>query len=47
MDYADAINLFNDEVASALSKGEERGLTDKEMAEELRRMAKEIEVQKK
>jgi hypothetical protein len=47
MDYAEAINRFNDEVASALSRGEARGLTDKEMAEELMRMAKEIDVQKK
>lgn len=43
MDYAEAINRLNDEISTALARGKRAGLTDKEMADELRRMATELE----
>jgi hypothetical protein len=42
-DYADAINRLTDEISTALARGERAGLTDKEMAQELRRLAEELE----
>lgn len=47
MDYAEAITRLNDEISSLLSQGERRGLTDKEMAEELRRIADELDAESK
>jgi hypothetical protein len=41
VDYAEAINRLNDEVSSVLARAERWGLTDKEMADELRRIADE------
>lgn len=43
VDYAEAVNRLNDEISTALARGERAGLTDKEMAEELRRIARELE----
>jgi hypothetical protein len=43
MDYAEAVNRFHDEVTAAMAKGERHGLTDKEMIDELRRIADENE----
>jgi hypothetical protein len=42
MDYAEAINRLNDEISSVLARAEHWGLTDKEIAAELRRIADEI-----
>lgn len=43
MDYAKSINRLNDEISTAMARGERAGLTDKEIVEELRRIAKELE----
>lgn len=43
MDYADAINQLVEEVSSVAARAEENGLTNKEIADELRRIADEIE----
>ncbi len=43
MDYAEAIVQLSDEVDTALARGERAGLTNKEMAEELRRIATELD----
>lgn len=43
MDYADAINRLNDEIASVVSRAEARGLTEREIIEELRRIALDLE----
>lgn len=45
-DYADAVNALNDEIGSATVRAEQRGLTNKEIAAELRRIASEIEAEK-
>ncbi len=47
MDYAEAVNMLNDEVAECVARGERRGLRDNEMAAELRRMADELEAESK
>jgi hypothetical protein len=47
MDYAEAITRMSDEISSVLARGERAGLSDKEMADELRRMAAELEVEAK
>lgn len=46
MDYAEAINRLNDDISSLLARGEKHGLSNKEMAEELRRIASELEEEK-
>ena len=43
-DYAEAVNRLNDEVSESAARAEHRGLTKKEIAEELRRIADEIAV---
>lgn len=43
MDYAEAVMRFEDEVSSAIFRAGENGLTPKEVATELKRMAKELE----
>jgi len=43
MDFADAVNLLNDEVAACCARAENRGLTSKEVITELRRIADELE----
>ena len=45
MDYAEAVNRLNDEISTALARGERAGLTDKEVIAELRRMADELEAE--
>jgi DNA-binding NarL/FixJ family response regulator len=45
MDYADALNQFNDAVSACAARAESNGLSNKEIAEELRRMAAEIEAE--
>jgi hypothetical protein len=47
MDYAEAINRLNDEISTALARGERAGLSEKEMIAELRRMADEMEAESK
>lgn len=44
-DYADAVNTLNDAVAAAAGRATEDGLTNAEIAKELRRMADEIEAE--
>lgn len=46
MDYAEAVNRLVDEVSGVCAKAEGWGLSNKEVAEELRRLATEIENEK-
>lgn len=41
--YADAITRLEDEVSRAVARANDAGLTDKEAADELRRIADQIE----
>lgn len=43
MDYAEAVNRLNDEISTAMARAERAHLTDKEIIEELRRIASELE----
>lgn len=43
MDYADAVNAFEDEVDRAASAALDNGLSHKEIADELRRIAQDWE----
>ena len=42
-DYADAMCQLEDEIGSMLIRAEERGLSKKEVADELRRIADQVE----
>lgn len=42
MDYAEAVIRLNDEISTALARGEAAGLTDGEMIDELIRIAEEL-----
>jgi hypothetical protein len=44
--YADAVNALEDAIASAASRAERAGLTDKEIADELRRFAGQLDAPK-
>lgn len=41
MDYAEAANKLNDELAEVWARAERRGLSDREIANEFRRVADE------
>jgi len=43
MDYAEAVNRLNDELSSIIARAERHGLSNKEIVEELRRVAAELE----
>lgn len=43
MDFAEAINRLTDGISAVVALGERAGLTNKEMADELRRIADEVE----
>ena len=43
MDYAEAIMKFTDDIDGVCGVGEDNGLSNKEMADELRRIAQQIE----
>lgn len=43
MDFAEAANKMADEVAEIIAKAERRGLTKREIVDELRRIADELE----
>lgn len=43
MDYAEAMNKLNDEISAVLARAEGWGLSSKEIADELRRIADELD----
>jgi hypothetical protein len=45
MDYAEAVNRFNDDISSAAARAENAGLTMSEIIKELRRIANEFEAE--
>lgn len=47
MDYAEAIVRLNDEIGTAIARGERAGLSDGEMIDELIRIAEELRAEGK
>ena len=45
MDYAEAVQTFENAVVRACSQADSNGLTNAEQAKELRRIAKELEAE--